>query len=128
LEARVVSGTVACIELLFLGFCLRIYRNRRPDQAARNARLAGDINRKYKAMVVEVGNAPEGRTGEAVLPVASMEDLMKVGQGLLKPVHHAAEEGTHIYWVYDDTKRYEYRLANGSVPHQAPTPPDRPGN
>jgi hypothetical protein len=79
-------------------------------------------------MVVEVGNAPEERTGEAVLPVASMEDLMKVGQGLLKPVHHASEEGKHIYWVYDDTKRYEYRLANGSVPHQQPATPDRPIN
>jgi hypothetical protein len=78
--------------LLFLGFCLRIYRNRRPDQVARDARLAGDIGRKYKAMVVEVGNPPEGRTGE----------------------------------VYDDTKRYEYRLANGSVPHQAPPPPEAP--
>ena len=120
LEMRVLSGAVACVALIFLGFYLRLYRGRRPDEAAKSARLAGEIGRKYKAMMVEVGSVPERRFGEGIVAVASMEDLVKVSQGLLKPVHHTAEEGKHVYWVYDETQRYEYRLANGRVPHDVP--------
>ncbi len=113
-EMRIISSVAAVLLLAVLGFVLRAYR--RTAGEAPVAGKARDIGSKYKAMIVEVTDLPELRAGETVLPVESVEDLIKVGQGLLKPVNHAGGQDSHVYWVYDDTKRYEYRLSNGKMP------------
>jgi hypothetical protein len=71
-------------------------------------------NRKYKAMMVEVSELPEAKPGLTVLPVSSIEDLVKVSQGLLKPMHHKADKDRDVYWVYDDSTLYEYSMLNAA--------------
>jgi hypothetical protein len=79
--------------------------------------------RKYKEIIVEVKEWPQLKSGQSVLTLESLEYLIKVAQGLLKPVHHAAENGAHLYWVNDDSTRYEFH--SGEVPSAPKKSPDR---
>jgi hypothetical protein len=71
--------------------------------------------RKYKEFIVDVKEWPELNSGQNVLTLDSIEYLVKVAQGLLKPVHHASENGTHIFWVNDDSTSYVFR--SGEEPY-----------
>jgi len=53
---------------------------------------------------------PEVKPGQTVLSVDSFQELIKLAQGLLKPVHHNAASGIHMYWVNDELTRYQFRL------------------
>ena len=107
---RILSLALATIAIVFLAFYVWMRRRRGEDSAVKVAREAGEIARKYGAMIVEVKTVADRGFGESIVPVNTIEDLMKVGQGLLKPVHHASGAGKHVYWVYDDHKRYEFSV------------------
>ncbi len=109
-DVRTGSIVLGVLAVLVLGISLRSFISHKGSAEARIARQAADIERKYRAMLVEVKTLPQAGFGEMVMPVDTIEDLVKVGQSLLKPVHHAVEEGNHVYWVYDDHKRYDFYL------------------
>jgi archaeosine-15-forming tRNA-guanine transglycosylase len=58
-----------------------------------------------------VNEFPEIKETENVLTVDSLDELIKVGQALMKPVNHAVNNGVDIYWLTEGTTRYEYRVA-----------------
>ena len=73
--------------------------------AAAEARL---VKKKRKDVVVDVEMAPGSVDEETVVPVASLDELVKVADSLLKPVLHKAGVGRHIYWVIDGPTVYRY--------------------
>ncbi len=110
LEIRIIGAFLTATLLILLG--LYLWHNRRQQESAsiQLARKAAEMERKYNSLFVQVNGLPVNRIGDTILPVESMEDLVKVGQGLLKPINHAWDKNIHLYWVYDDHKRYEYQL------------------
>jgi FAD/FMN-containing dehydrogenase len=96
--------------LILSGLYLWHNRRQRENESVQLAKKAADLERKYNSLFVQVQGLPVNRIGDTILPVDSMEDLVKVGQGLLKPINHAWDKNIHLYWVYDDHKRYEYQL------------------
>ena len=111
LEVRILSVSITAIMFALLVFIL-VYLRRRTETALHAEKKDREIGQKYRAMIVELNERPENNRGETVLTADSLEELIKVSQGLLKPVNHWADADEHVYWVYDESRRYEYRLTH----------------
>jgi hypothetical protein len=77
----------------------------------------GRARKKHEDVIVDVDDLPEAggrRAGamfgpsETVVLVASLDELVKVSESLLKPILHLAEPGRHTYRVIDGPTTYEY--------------------
>ena len=64
--------------------------------------------KKHKNVIVDITKLPAARRGEVVIPIESLEELIKAADNLLKPVLHQAEFDKHTYCVIDGLTRYEY--------------------
>jgi hypothetical protein len=64
--------------------------------------------RKHKGVIVEVGELPLIEAGEKVIPIGSVDELVKTADALLKPVLHHAETDKHTYCIIDSGVRYLY--------------------
>jgi hypothetical protein len=71
---------------------------------------AARARKKYRQMMVEVGELPEIKPSETVVPLNSVDDLMRIADDLAKPVLHQEAEGTHTYCVIDSGARYLYQI------------------
>ena len=112
------TGVAALLPLLaLLG---TVARPRPPeDPLVREARR---LRRKYRKRIAEADaggpfDSAQDRlelSGEQAVPLASMEDLARVSDELLKPIVYAGPagaDGPHLFFVVDGAVRYEYRLA-----------------
>ncbi len=63
--------------------------------------------KKHKDVIVDVQALPP-RGGHVVIPLDSLDELVKVADALLKPVLHRAEVEKHTYYVTDELTIYEY--------------------
>jgi hypothetical protein len=64
--------------------------------------------KKYKQMMVDVEELPGVKPTEIVIPLNSLDDLVRIADDLVKPVLHEVEEGRHSYCVIDSGVRYLY--------------------
>ena len=88
-----------------------VVRNSRQAQAVAISRMeeeALQVKRKHKGVIVDVGELPPTGAGEAVIPIGSVDELVKTADALLKPVLHHAEADRHTYCVIDSGVRYVY--------------------
>lgn len=100
-----VGLALAVFALLF------VIRNRREAQTVPVPRMEEEAlraKRKHKGVIVDVGELPPTRIEEAVVPVGSVDELVRTADALLKPVLHRAEADRHTYCVIDGSVRYVY--------------------
>jgi hypothetical protein len=64
--------------------------------------------RKYKNVIIDVGELPPTEPGEVIIPISSVDELVRTSDALLKPVLHQAGADKHIYCVIDGAIRYQY--------------------
>jgi hypothetical protein len=64
--------------------------------------------RKHKGVIVDVSELPPTGAGEVVIPIGSVDELVRTADALLKPVLHQAEVDKHTYCVIDGATRYQY--------------------
>lgn len=64
--------------------------------------------KKYRQMMVDVGELPGVKPTETVIPLNSLDDLVRIADDLVKPVLHQAEKGRHTYCIIDSGVRYLY--------------------
>lgn len=69
---------------------------------------AARVRKKYKQVLVDIEELPEIKPGETVIPLGSLDDLVRISDDLLKPVLHQASEGRHVYCTIDGSVRYQY--------------------
>ncbi len=108
---RVASSGLAFAILAYFALYFFVFSRRGIDKVEAETR---QLLRKHREMIVEVKEWPESTPAEMVVQVETFRDLMKVSQGLLKPLHHKQEKNKHLFWVYDGTNRYEYLPASGA--------------
>ena len=72
----------------------------------------GRVRRKYADMIAAVRDIPATNAGETVVPVATLEDLVKVAIDGTRPVLHLEANGDSRYFVIDGTTRYVYEAAS----------------
>ena len=105
---RVLS--LAGLALAVFGF-LFVLRNSRQAQAVAISRMEEEALRakkKHKGVIVDVGELPPTGAGEAVIPIGSVDELVRTADALLKPVLHHAEADKHTYCIIDSGVRYLY--------------------
>ena len=71
-------------------------------------RFGGRAKRKHGDVIADVGELPKAKAMETVVPVDSIEELLKVADALLKPVLHRTEVDKHTYCIIDGQTRYCY--------------------
>jgi len=71
---------------------------------------AARARKKYKQMMVEVGELPEVKAAETVVSLNSIDDLMRIADDLAKPVLHRETQGMHTYCIIDSGARYLYQI------------------
>ncbi len=69
---------------------------------------AARARKKYKEMMVDVEELPGVKPTETVIPLNSLDDLVRIADDLVKPVLHQAEKGRHTYCIIDSGVRYLY--------------------
>jgi hypothetical protein len=88
-----------------------VLRNSRQAQAVAISGMEEEAlraKRKHKGVIVDVGELPPIGASEAVIPIGSVDELVKTADALLKPVLHYAEADKHTYCVIDSGVRYQY--------------------
>ena len=74
------------------------------------------INKKYGEWIVEVDKPPKRPLGAEIVPIKSLEDLMKISEELGKPVIHStpspATNEEHTFYVFDENIQYKHILSN----------------
>jgi hypothetical protein len=101
-----VAGLVLVVFAL-----LFVLRNSRQAQAVALSEMEEEAlraKRKYKGVIVDVGELPTARAGEAVIPIGSVDELVSTADALLKPVLHHAGTNKHTYCVIDGGVKYLY--------------------
>jgi len=90
---------------------LFVLRNSRQAQAVAISKMEEEAlraKRKYKGVIVDVGELPPTGAGETVIPIGSVNELVSTADALLKPVLHHARADRHTYCVIDGSVRYQY--------------------
>jgi len=90
---------------------LFVLRNSRQAQALVISGMeeeALQAKRKHKGVIVDVSKLPATGAGEVVIPIGSVDELVRTADALLKPVLHQAEADKHTYCVIDGAIRYQY--------------------
>ena len=90
---------------------LFVLRNRRQAQTVAIPSMEEEAlwaKRKHRGVIVDVGELPPTGAGEAVIPIGSVDELVKTADALLKPVLHHAEADKHTYCIIDSGVRYLY--------------------
>jgi hypothetical protein len=64
--------------------------------------------KKYRQMMVDVEELPGVKPTETVIPLNSLDDLVRIADDLVKPVLHREGEGAHTYCIIDSGVRYLY--------------------
>ncbi|GAI40581.1 unnamed protein product, partial [marine sediment metagenome] len=64
--------------------------------------------KKHKNVIVDITKLPAAKREEAVVPIGSLDELIKAADSLLKPVLHLAEADKHTYCIIDGLTRYQY--------------------
>lgn len=69
---------------------------------------AARAKKKYKQALVDIEELPKVKPNEIIIPLNSLDDLVRIADDLVKPVLHQVEEGRHIYCTIDGDVRYQY--------------------
>lgn len=59
-------------------------------------------------MIVDIEELPEVKPNERVIPLSSLDDLVRIADDLVKPVLDQVDQGRHIYYIVDGAVRYQY--------------------
>lgn len=103
----IIGLVVALLALGYFGWSQSQLRSAMISAGAAEAARAG---KKYKQVMVDVEKLPEVKPTEIVVPLNSLDDLIRIADDLIKPVLHQIAEGRHTYCVIDSGVRYLYSV------------------
>ncbi len=107
-KKRVLSGVGLGIMLaLFEGLILGYYWAKPPklppaDEEAKQAK------RKHKDMILDVKEMPLMTVPDGLVELSALAELVRVADGMAKPVLHKVEDDNHIYLVITENAQYLY--------------------
>jgi len=101
----IIGLVIALLALGYFGWC-QTQLGLAPVSAGEAE--AARARKKYRQMMVDVEELPGVKPTETVIPLNSLDDLVRVADDLVKPILHQAEAGRHTYCVIDSGVRYLY--------------------
>jgi len=109
--ARNLSPIAPVVLLLTLGCLVVLGVRGRQEGPSKIEQEALRLSKKYGDFIVDIEELPPVKAQETVIPLTSIDDMVKLIDELHKPILHKAGEKRHIYCVFDGSTRYEYLLA-----------------
>jgi len=108
INQRYASYIITTIALGGLIFTLALIKTK-PTKAEKPQKHLEEIIEPYEEIIAEVSQEPTPKTPITSVTMNSIEDLVKVADSLGKPIlHFQKTENTHVFYVLDETTRYEY--------------------
>ena len=110
--ARTTSVVFAAVFLALFASSVVLYLKVKPIRLSETDKMALEIGKKYRERITEsVSQTPS--SGEKVISLLSIEDLLKVADELGKPIIHQSYKASgerHDYYILDAGTRYQYAL------------------
>ncbi|HUW44671.1 MAG TPA: DUF5305 family protein [Dehalococcoidia bacterium] len=109
-EGRSRAPWIIClvVALLVLGYFGWSQTRLRLVPVSAGEAEAARARKKYRQMMVDVEELPGVKPTETVIPLNTLDDLVRIADDLVKPVLHQAETGKHTYCIIDSGVRYLY--------------------
>jgi hypothetical protein len=117
---RYLSYTLSIVSLPGLLITIWTYARSRPVRPLRPEALIEETIEPFEEVISKTAEEPQFKE-HALMPLAkismkTLEDLVKVADILEKPIVHARRPPeTHIFYVIDETTRYEYTMTESSI-------------
>ena len=106
LEVPWLVGLV--LALLALGYFGWSQTQLKPAGITTGEAEAARAKKKYGQVMADIEELPGVKPNEIVIPLSSLDDLVRIADDLVKPVLHQVEQGKHIYCIIDGAVRYQY--------------------
>jgi len=113
---KMTSFILGLIFLMLFIASLVFYNQTKPAELPLFEKEAIAVGKKYSDRIAEAGSQTP-TTGEKIISLGSIEDLIKIADELGKPVIHQPPTNTekqHTYYVIDGTTQYQYIITKQS--------------
>lgn len=111
MNQRFVAYMMATTSLVALALTTRAYLRVKPPAI----KSVEEVIAPHKELVIEVAGEPSYKGNEVKVPMNSLEDLIKLADGLEKPVFHLKKPAktpngkqTQLFYVLEGPTRYQY--------------------
>jgi len=117
---RYVSYALSTVSFPGLLVMIWAFTKSRPPKPTRSEAQIEEIIEPFKEIISETAEKPQFEE-HLPMPITaismrSLEDLVKVADILVKPIIHTRKPPkTHIFYVIDETTRYEYTITESDI-------------
>lgn len=108
---RAASALSLSLAPLAVGYLAWLYRRQPSRRPSTTHRRDEKVRKKYSDIIAAVREVPPPSVTERLVPVGSLEDLVKVAMDSHHPVLQWGTDGRSTYLVIDGSTRYVYGLA-----------------
>jgi hypothetical protein len=116
------SYITSATAIIGLAICAFLYTQTKPPiTPTTSEKLIQELTEPYRDIIVEATKeqTPQGQT---IIPIKTLEDLVKIADTLTKPIVHFQKPPTpenkepmDIFYVLDDITRYEYNITPSKI-------------
>jgi hypothetical protein len=115
MNQRLVAIAMAATSFVGLAFSIGFFIINKTAEIKPQIKPIEKIIAPHKEIIIDVAGEPSYKGQEVTVPMNSLEDLIKLADGLDKPVFHlkkrvkdTSEKPTRVFYVLDGLTRYEY--------------------
>lgn len=117
---RYISYALSIISFPGLIVTIWTFMRSRPTRPIRPEALIEGVIEPFREIISETAEEPQFKEHPVMsittIPMKSLEDLVKVADTLIKPIVHTRKPPeTHIFYIIDDTTRYEYTITESGI-------------
>ena len=105
---RILAGVGLVIMLVLLEGLILGYFLVKPPRLSPADEEAKRAKRKYKDTILDVQSIPPVTVPDGLIRLTSLPELVRVADGMAKPILHKDERGNHIYLVIAENSKYVY--------------------
>jgi len=124
MNQRYTSYAFSAITFSALAYTTWLFTKTRPPKLGEKKKTIEEIIEPFEEIIVEIAEEPS-HEGQKVT-MKTLEDLVKLADGLGKPVFHSErapsspdKEPTHTFYVLDGLVQYEYTITAPSIEKKA---------
>ena len=117
---RNASYALSIVSFPGLFIMIWAYARSKPTKPKRPEALIEEVIEPFREIISETAQKPQFKEHPfmpiTTISMKTLEDLVKIADTLAKPVVHTRKPPeTHIFYVIDETTRYEYTMTESSI-------------
>jgi len=113
---RNLSYVLTIVSLPGLLATIWAYQRKKPTKPSRPEALIEEVIEPFREIISETAEEPQFDKRFITISLKTLEDLAKIADTLAKPIIHTRKPPeTHVFYVIDETTRYEYTITESSI-------------